>query len=82
MNDKLKSIEGNLEEMEKCKNNPCYFYNTYVRKEGERIVSEEEYSELVKQLDMSRFSTLTKSELVAEYPLTFDKVFWKRRIRQ
>lgn len=44
-------------EYEKCVKDPCYFYNTYVRKEGQPILTEEQYSGLVKEWEEAKHST-------------------------
>lgn len=38
-------------EMKKCED-PVYFYNRYVRKEGEKVLTKEEYEEHVKKVDI------------------------------
>lgn len=36
------------EELERIKRDPVYFYNTYVRKEGQKVQTQEEYEEMLK----------------------------------
>lgn len=44
-------MKGNIlidhaEEMKRCEN-PVYFYNKYVRKEGEKMMTEKEYNDVI-----------------------------------
>lgn len=39
------------EELQKCKDSPVYFYNKYVRKEGQKELTEAEYNDIVKQVE-------------------------------
>jgi len=36
------------EEIEKCKNSPSYFYNKYVRRDGDRFISDEDFESFLK----------------------------------
>jgi hypothetical protein len=51
---KLESLKNNEEEIKKCKENPLYFYNTYILKEGQRPMEQQEYDLLVKQVELYR----------------------------
>ncbi len=51
MNPKLESLKGNEEEIKKCQESPLYFYNTYMLKEGQRPMTQQEYDLLVKQME-------------------------------
>jgi hypothetical protein len=42
------------EELQKCKDSPVYFYNKYVRKEGQKELTEAEYNDFVKQVEYKR----------------------------
>lgn len=42
-------LEEHKEEMQKCKDDPVYFYNKYVRREGDRELTKEEYDRLVER---------------------------------
>lgn len=46
---KLQSVQNDPAELEKCKQDPVYFYNKYIRKEGEPVLDEKTYKELVKK---------------------------------
>ena len=37
-----------MNELEKCKNSMVYFYNNYLRKVGDPIISEDHFKELAK----------------------------------
>lgn len=37
-----------MNELEKCKNSVAYFYNNYLRKVGDPIISEDHFEELAK----------------------------------
>ena len=51
MNPKLESLKDNEEEIKKCQESPLYFYNTYMLKEGQRPMEQQEYDLLVKQME-------------------------------
>lgn len=38
-------LDSNRSELDRCKSSPLYFYNTYIRKEGQPIMSEDEFRE-------------------------------------
>lgn len=67
-----------LEERKKCDSDPLYFYNTIVRKEGEKELTFEEYEGYVKSVNalyygrsLGRgFTNMTK----AMYPLTISEL--------
>lgn len=42
------------EEIQKCKDSSIYFYNKYVRKEGQKELTEAEYNDFVKQVEYQR----------------------------
>ena len=56
MNSKLESLKDNEEEIKKCQESPLYFYNTYMLKEGQRPMEQQEYDLLVKQMELYRNS--------------------------
>lgn len=37
------------EEIMRCKRSPVYMYNKYIRKEGQPVLSEEEFKEMIKK---------------------------------
>lgn len=44
----LKDLQQNREELDRCKKSPVYFYNMYVRREGQPVLTEDEYKEKMK----------------------------------
>lgn len=61
-----KMISGLSEkkEMEKCKNSSVYFYNKYVKPDGQKELTEKEYEDFAKQLEYERN---TPSKLQSHY---------------
>jgi hypothetical protein len=51
---KWDSLKSNEEEMKKCQESPLYFYNTYVLKEGQPPLTEEQYLLHVKMVELQR----------------------------
>ncbi len=47
MNIKLQQQDFSDEELIRCQHDPVYFYNKYVRKEGQREVTQEEYDTIL-----------------------------------
>mgnify|MGYP001580442263 CR=1 FL=1 len=50
----LKKEDFTQEELDKCTASPVYFYNKYVRKEGMREVTEEEYLGIQRDVELIR----------------------------
>ena len=48
---------ADLDEMQKCRQSPVYFYNKYVRKEWEKELIEQEYSDFAKKAESLRNRT-------------------------
>lgn len=44
----LRELQTNSLELEKATKDPVYFYNTYVRKEGQKVLTQEEYEEMIR----------------------------------
>lgn len=63
------------EELEKCKNSPVYFYNKYVRKEGQKELTEQEYNDFVKQVEYQRNVPLKLRKHYKDRPLTPNECF-------
>lgn len=42
------------EELQKCKDSFVYFYNKYLKKEGQKELTEAEYNDFVKQVEYQR----------------------------
>lgn len=62
--------QADQEELQKCKNSPVYFYNKYVRKEGQKELTEAEYEDFVKQLEYKRYMPLKLRNHYKDRPLT------------
>jgi len=45
-------------ELQKCMDSPVYFYNKYVRKLGDKELTEEEYEEYIKPMKRERYTPL------------------------
>jgi hypothetical protein len=80
--EKLKTLEGNLEEMQKCKASPCYFYNNYIRKDGEPEKTEEEFNQWKYQMELVRNGKMIAKPrnydaYIKNYPLTEKDVLKK-----
>lgn len=70
----MQELQNNNIEQEKCKKDPVYFYNTYIRKEGQPILSKEEYDRLMREIkDAGYVSPIRKRDgspiHMREYPL-------------
>lgn len=78
MNKKIKNLEENKEEMQKCKDSPVYFYNNYARKEGEKELTEEEYNYWLEAIEKQRKMPLKlRGDYTRHYPLTINEAFKK-----
>ena len=78
----LKTLEGNAEEIQKCKDSPCYFYNNYIRKSNEPEKTQEEYQHWVRQVELVRHGKMIAKQrgydaYIQNYPLTEKDVFSK-----
>lgn len=79
LSDKMLALKNDEEELRKCKESGAYFYNNYIRQEGERELTEEEWENHVKEVDKMR-NTPTKipRHLRREiYPLSPTEAFNK-----
>jgi len=56
----LQDLQTLNTEQERCKKSPLYFYNTYIRKEGQPVLTQEEYDKLMKEWEDARYSTTLK----------------------
>ena len=52
----LKIEDFNEQEIEKCKKDPLYFYNTYILPKGKKPLTQEEYNSMIKQVELYRNS--------------------------
>jgi hypothetical protein len=57
------------EELQKCKDSPVYFYNKYVRKEGQKELTESEYEDFIKQVEYQRNMPLKLRKHYKDKPL-------------
>ena len=57
------------EELQKCEDSPVYFYNKYVRKEGQKELTESEYKDFVKQVEYQRNMPLKLRKHYKDRPL-------------
>jgi hypothetical protein len=64
-----KLSEQDEAELQKCKTSPVYFYNKYVRKEGQRELTEEEYFGMAKIREAVGFIRGRRGNLIGMYPL-------------
>lgn len=60
---------ANQKELQKCKDSPVYFYNKYVRKEGQKELTEAEYNDFVKQVEYQRNMPLKLQKHYKDRPL-------------
>lgn len=51
-------------EMERCKKDPLYMYNTYIRQDGQPLLTQEEYSKHIKEWEEAKYSTTLKKKMV------------------
>lgn len=63
------------EELDKCKNSPVYFYNKYVRKEGQKEVTEAEWHAVVEMIERKRNVPLKLRKHYQDLPLLPDECF-------
>lgn len=64
----LKEEDFSPEEMKKCKEDPLYFYNKYVKHEGKRDLTQEEYNAVVKARNSHFVLKSRDGENVFAYP--------------
>ena len=65
------------EELQKCKDSPVYFYNKYVRKEGQKELTESEYEDFVKQVEYQRNMPLKLRKHYKDRPLLSSECYEK-----
>ena len=74
---KLDALKANTEEFEKCKNSLCYYYNNYVRRKNDPILTEEEFAKLQDHWKLIRAGKMLakpRYKDVEAYPLTEKEV--------
>src|SRR5690606_28162906 len=64
-------------ELQKCKDSPVYFYNKYVRKEGQKELTKAEYDDFVKQVEYQRNMPLKLRKHYKDQPLLPSECFAK-----
>ena len=64
---RLSSVDQ--EELQKCKDSPVYFYNKYVREEGQKELTEAKYNDFVKQVEYQRNMPLKLRKHYKDRPL-------------
>lgn len=78
----LQDLQNNEVEIEKCKKDPVYFYNTYIRKDGQPILSKEEYDVLMREWEDARYFTTIKDRkgnYLHMKPITSDEAYIQAR---
>jgi hypothetical protein len=65
------------EEIQKCKDSPVYFYNRYVRKEGQKEFTEGEFLDFVKQVEYERNLPFKLRKNYKNYPLLSSECYEK-----
>lgn len=65
------------EELQKCKDSPVYFYNKYVREEGQKELTEDEYNDFVKQVESQRNTPMKLRKYYKDRPLLPSECFAK-----
>lgn len=78
--DKIEALKANKEEFEKCQNSMLYYYNNYVRRKNDLILTQEEFDKLQKHWSLIRSGKLIakpRQKNVYDYPLTNNEVYKK-----
>ena len=76
VNHRLSQVDQ--EELQKCEDSPVYFYNKYVKKEGQKELTEDEYKDSVKQVEHQRKTPLKLRKHYKDRPLAPDECYEKR----
>ncbi len=69
--------QADQKELQKCKDSPIYFYNKYVKKEGQRELTEVEYEDFIKHVRSQRNMPLKLRNHYKDRPLTPDQCYEK-----
>lgn len=67
--------QADKDELQKCKDSPVYFFNKYVRKEGQEELTEETYKMYAKEAERQRNIPLKLRKKYREYPLSLSECF-------
>lgn len=70
-------LSADQEKLQKCKDSSVYFYNKYVRKEGQRELTESEYEDFVKQAAYQRNMPLKLWNHYKDKPLLSSECYEK-----
>jgi hypothetical protein len=70
--------QADQKELQKCEDSPVYFYNKYVRKEGQKELTEDEYKDFVKQVEYQRKTRLKLRKFLKNRPLTPDECYERK----
>ena len=54
MDQKLASLKDNEAELKKCQESPLYFFNTYILKEGEQPLTQNQFDKIVQETKVLR----------------------------
>ena len=66
--------QADQDEFQKCKDSPVYFYNKYIRKEGQKELTKAEYEAFVKQAEYQRNMPLKLRRHYKDRPLTLNQL--------
>lgn len=69
--------QSEQDELQKCKDSPVYFYNKYVRKKGQKELTEAEYKDFIKQVEYQQNMPLKLRNHYKDRPLTPDECYEK-----
>ena len=75
----MKQEEISPEEIRKCKEDPVYFYNKYVRKAGEPELTKEQYERAVMITNSKWHVKARRGNFIYAYPLTIEDCFTKTK---
>lgn len=71
---RLKDLQLHQEELDRTRRSPLHFYNTYVRKEGQPVLSEEQYKKMMaEQYAKTKTSSEPGFKFVDEIPTELSK---------
>jgi hypothetical protein len=76
---KLEKLRDDKEERKKCEENPLYFYNNYMRREGDREFTQEEYDRHVEMVELYRHGKPLIGRTGKLYPMRPDEAFLKEK---
>ena len=71
----VKLSQADAKELQRCKESPVYFYNKYVRKEGQKELTQKEYDDFVKQIEYQSNMPLKLRKNYKDRPLSIDDCY-------